>query len=71
MEKLETEFAQIVKEQKDTIYTVCYMFSKDAEEINDLFQEILVNLISANNVDSCVINGYFVKISNLNVPYIT
>ena len=44
MEKLETEFAQIVKEQKDTIYTVCYMFSKDAEEINDLFQEILVNL---------------------------
>ena len=28
-------------------------------------------LISANNVDSCVINGYFVKISNLNVPYIT
>ena len=45
MEKLETEFAQIVKEQKDTIYTVCYMFSKDAEEINDLFQEILVNLL--------------------------
>ena len=43
MEKLETEFAQIVKEQKDTIYTVCYMFSKDAEEINDLFQEILLN----------------------------
>ncbi len=45
MEKLETEFAQIVKEQKDTIYTVCYMFSKDAEEISDLFQEILVNLL--------------------------
>lgn len=44
MEKLETEFAQIVKEQKDTIYTVCYMFSKDVEETNDLFQEILVNL---------------------------
>ena len=28
-------------------------------------------LISANNFDSRVINGYFVKISNLNVPYIT
>lgn len=44
MDKLEIEFAQIIKEQKDTIYTVCYMFSKDAEEVNDLFQEILVNL---------------------------
>ena len=38
------EFAQIVKEQKSTIYTVCYMFSKDEEEVNDLFQEILINL---------------------------
>ena len=28
-------------------------------------------LISANNLDSRVINGYFIKISNLNVPYIT
>lgn len=44
MDKLEIEFAQMIKEQKDTIYTVCYMFSKDAEEVNDLFQEILVNL---------------------------
>ena len=33
--------------------------------------DYLFILISANNVDSCVINGYFVKISNLNVPYIT
>lgn len=28
-------------------------------------------LISANNLDSRVINVYFVKISNFNVPYIT
>lgn len=31
----------------------------------------IVILISANNLDSRVINGYFIKISNLNVPYIT
>ena len=33
-----------MKEQKSTIYTVCYMFSKDQDEVNDLFQEILINL---------------------------
>ena len=44
METLQTEFAQIVKENKSTIYTVCYMFSKDSDEVNDLFQEVLVNL---------------------------
>ena len=41
---METEFAQIVKENKSTIYTVCYMFSKDPEEVNDLFQETLINM---------------------------
>ena len=44
MKALETEFAQIVKENKSAIYTVCYMFSKDQEEVNDLFQEALVNM---------------------------
>lgn len=44
MEKLQTEFAGIVKENKSTIYTVCYMFSKDTDEVNDLFQEVLINL---------------------------
>ena len=38
------EFTRMVKEQKSTIYTVCYMFSKDADEVNDLFQEVLINL---------------------------
>lgn len=41
---MEQEFARLVREHKSTIYTVCYMFSKDSEEVNDLFQEILVNL---------------------------
>ena len=40
----ENEFARLVREHKATIYTVCYMFSKDTDEVNDLFQEILVNL---------------------------
>lgn len=34
----------MVREHKDTIYTVCYMFSKDQDEVNDLFQEVLVSL---------------------------
>ena len=44
MKTLETAFAQIVKEHKNTIYTVCFMFSKDSDEVNDLFQEVLINL---------------------------
>ena len=44
MKVLEQQFAQTVKEHKSTIYTVCYMFSQDADEVNDLFQEVLVNL---------------------------
>ena len=34
----------MIGEQKSTIYTVCYMFSKDQDEVNDLFQEVLINL---------------------------
>jgi len=34
----------MVREHKTTIYTVCYMFSSDADEVNDLFQEVLVHL---------------------------
>lgn len=44
MESLERDFAQIVRLNKDTVYTVCYMFSKDEDEVADLFQEILINL---------------------------
>ncbi len=40
----EMAFARMVREQKSTIYTVCYMFSKDGDEVNDLFQEVLINL---------------------------
>ena len=41
---LEREFTKMIKEHRKTIYTVCYFFSKDSDEVNDLFQEILINL---------------------------
>lgn len=44
MDQLEQRFEQTLKEQKDTIFTVCYIFSKDEDEVNDLFQEVLINL---------------------------
>ena len=44
MKTLEAEFEQMVRVHKGTIYTVCLMFSKDADEVNDLFQEVLINL---------------------------
>lgn len=40
----EQDFSRLVHENKSAIYTVCYMFSTDKEEADDLFQEILVNL---------------------------
>lgn len=44
MKPLEKEFIQVVQEHKSTIYSVCYMFSKDEDEVEDLFQETLVNM---------------------------
>ena len=44
MKQKETDFSRIIREQKSTIYTVCYMFSKDKQEVDDLFQEVLVRL---------------------------
>lgn len=44
MKTLDTTFAQMIEEHKSTIYTVCFMFSKDSDEVNDLFQEVLINL---------------------------
>ena len=40
----EQDFAALVREHKQTIYTVCYMFSQDEDEVADLFQDTLVNL---------------------------
>jgi RNA polymerase sigma-70 factor (ECF subfamily) len=40
----EYQFELLVREHKRTIYTVCYMFSHDKAEVDDLFQEILIRL---------------------------
>lgn len=40
----ERKFAQMIREQKSTVYLVCYMFSKDSDEVDDLVQEVLINL---------------------------
>lgn len=34
----------MVKEQKSTIYTVCMMFSDNADEVDDMVQETLINM---------------------------
>lgn len=40
----ESRFRRIIHENRDTIYAVCYMFSMDADEVDDLFQDVLINL---------------------------
>lgn len=44
MKENEKDFADLVKQYKSSIYSVCYMFAKDADEAADLFQEVLINL---------------------------
>ena len=44
MKDLEYEFEQMVRAHRSTIYTVCYMFSNDQNEVADLFQEVLIGL---------------------------
>ena len=40
----EHQFELLVRQHKRTIYMVCYMFSRNKAEIDDLFQEILIRL---------------------------
>ncbi|MCQ2126053.1 MAG: sigma-70 family RNA polymerase sigma factor [Bacteroidaceae bacterium] len=44
MNDKERQFTTIVNKHKRTIYTVCYMFSNDRNEVEDLFQDILVRM---------------------------
>ncbi len=44
MKQLEKDFEMLVRKHKSTIYSVCYMFSEDADEVADLFQETLIHL---------------------------
>lgn len=44
MENKEQQFNALVQQHKSTIYTVCYMFSDNQDDVADLFQEALINL---------------------------
>ena len=44
MDDDQKQFSVMVRQNKNTIFIVCYMFSKDQEEVNDLFQEVLIRL---------------------------
>lgn len=44
MNEQEKQFERLVRENKSTIYSVCYMFSNNEDEVADLFQETLVNM---------------------------
>ena len=44
MSEKEQQFTEIIREHERTIYTVCYMFSDNTDEVNDLYQDILVRL---------------------------
>ena len=54
MKDLERDFEEMVRKNRGTIYTVCYMFSNDQDEVADLFQEVLINLWkSLPSFDDC------------------
>ncbi|MBD5192726.1 MAG: sigma-70 family RNA polymerase sigma factor [Bacteroidales bacterium] len=44
MNESEQVFELLVRENKSTIYSVCYMFAADRAEADDLFQDALINL---------------------------
>lgn len=44
MNTKEAQFKSIIQQHERTIYAVCYMFSTDVCEVDDLYQEILIRL---------------------------
>ncbi len=46
MESKETEkeFVELIKQNSRLIYKVCFMYASDNDELNDLYQEVLINL---------------------------
>lgn len=43
----EKEFIALVEEYKQVIYKVCYIYATDADNLNDLYQEVVINLWKA------------------------
>lgn len=44
MQENEKQFVALVEEHKQTIYMVCYLFSKEKTEVEELYQDVLINL---------------------------
>ena len=42
--QIENDFLQLITAQKRVIYKVCYVYANDQDELNDLFQEVVLNL---------------------------
>jgi len=40
----ELDFEQLVERQRQTIYSVCYLFADERQQADDLFQEALIRL---------------------------
>lgn len=43
-EQQEREFERLVERQRQTIYSVCYLFADERQQADDLFQEVLIRL---------------------------
>lgn len=67
MKEKELEFNRIVKANKAAIFTVCYLFSKDQDEVNDLFQETLINLFTDTDDDTRQVQMLYRRINKLGV----
>lgn len=46
-QELESAFIALVEEHKRIIYKVCYVYAADKENLNDLYQEVVINLWKA------------------------
>ncbi len=44
---LEKEFLDMIAAEERLIYKVCYIYAKDQDNLNDLFQEVVLNLWKA------------------------
>lgn len=66
MESNKELFERLVRDHKSTIYTVCYMFSKDDDEVADLFQETLINIwkgLPSFSGDEGVLRGWIYRVA--------
>ncbi len=43
-QQIELDFEQLVERQRQTIYSVCYLFADERQQADDLFQETLIRL---------------------------